>query len=57
MNAQPQASPYGKCPICGENGESREKRPNGNDKCVRGHTYKSCLAITEPQILKGEVDE
>ena len=32
---------YGYCPICGEEGRSRERRPNGNDTCVKGHVYPS----------------
>lgn len=35
------SSPYGYCPICGAPGASRERRPNGNDTCLRGHTYTS----------------
>lgn len=31
----------GYCPICGKPGFSRERRPNGNDKCEAGHTYPS----------------
>ena len=34
-------APYGFCPICGCAGTSREKRINGNDTCVSGHTYAS----------------
>lgn len=33
--------PYGICPVCGGAGLSRERRPNGNDKCVNGHVYPS----------------
>ena len=32
---------YGNCPICGADGISRERRPNGNDTCANGHTYPS----------------
>ena len=32
---------YGKCPICGEEGVSRERRIDGNDTCKKGHTYPS----------------
>ncbi len=35
------ASPYGTCPRCGSPGVSRERRPNGNDKCALGHVYPS----------------
>jgi hypothetical protein len=38
-------SPYGKCPICGANGVQREKRPNGDDMCERGHKYPSKDAV------------
>ena len=31
----------GFCPKCGCAGKSRERRPDGNDKCVMGHSYKS----------------
>lgn len=34
-------SVYGFCPICGAKGISRERRPNGNDRCGNGHTYLS----------------
>lgn len=38
--------PYGTCPQCGSPGVSREKRPNGNDKCEKGHMYPSGTANT-----------
>ena len=38
-------SPYGYCPICGANGISRERRPNGNDRCEKDHIYPSKDAI------------
>jgi hypothetical protein len=34
-------APYGYCPLCGAVGVSRERRPDGNDKCANGHTYPS----------------
>lgn len=34
-------NPYGFCPICGKPGVTRERRPDGNDTCTNGHTYKS----------------
>ncbi len=37
---------YGYCPRCGLEGITRERRPNGNDSCVNGHTYLSRDAIT-----------
>ncbi len=36
---------YGYCPICGAKGRTRERRPNGNDKCENGHTYPSRGAL------------
>ena len=33
--------PYGCCPVCGLPGVSRERRPDGNDRCENGHTYPS----------------
>lgn len=36
-----QAAPYGYCPECGEPGVTRERRPDGDDKCVNGHRYQS----------------
>ena len=47
--AQPEQEPvavYGYCPECGEKGVMRERRPNGNDKCVKGHTYPSNTATS-----------
>jgi hypothetical protein len=38
---------YGKCPICGAFAVSRERRPNGMDKCARGHVYPSREAVSE----------
>ena len=38
---------YGYCPRCGGRGYSRERRPNGNDKCVNGHTYPSLEALED----------
>lgn len=43
MNDTP--APYGYCPICGGLGRSRERRPNGNDRCENGHSYASNLAL------------
>jgi hypothetical protein len=40
---------YGYCPECGAKGVARERRPDGNDKCVNGHTYQSCKATHPPQ--------
>ena len=38
--------PYGTCPKCGAPGVSRDRRPNGNDTCEKGHTYPSNSAGT-----------
>lgn len=38
-------SSYGFCPTCKEAGRMRERRINGNDICVNGHTYPSRDAI------------
>lgn len=44
---------YGNCPKCGSKGVSRERRPNGNDKCANGHVYLSSEAIVKkPNISK-----
>lgn len=40
---------YGYCPQCGAIGLSRERRPNGNDKCANGHTYPSGKALSQPK--------
>lgn len=41
------SAPYGWCPVsgCDARGLQRERRPNGNDKCERGHTYPSAIAV------------
>ena len=36
---------YGRCPFCKSAGIARERRPNGNDTCFRGHKYPSSDAI------------
>ena len=43
--------PYGSCPICGADGKSRERRPNGDDTCIKGHKYKSADSITNPDTV------
>jgi hypothetical protein len=32
----------------------RERRPDGNDKCAKGHTYPSSKATTAPQRTEQE---
>jgi hypothetical protein len=55
QEAQPQRTEqepvavYGYCPECGAKGVMRERRPDGNDKCAKGHTYPSSKATTAPQ--------
>lgn len=39
-------APYGYCPTCGGLGLSRERRPNGNDRCENGHEYPSRSSVT-----------
>jgi hypothetical protein len=34
-------SAYGYCPKCGAKGVTRERRPNGDDRCENGHKYPS----------------
>lgn len=36
---------YGYCPQCGALGETRERRPNGDDRCLNGHRYPSRNAL------------
>lgn len=38
-------SVYGFCPQCGAPGKMRERRPNGDDVCERGHKYPSRTAL------------
>ncbi len=43
-------APYGLCPLCGAKGVSRERRPDGNDRCASGHVYPSKHAkMEEPE--------
>ena len=41
---------YGYCPKCGAPGVSRERRPNGDDVCKRGHKYRSAEAVSQPKL-------
>lgn len=41
--------PFGYCPLCGAPGAIRERRPLGNDRCERGHTYPSGTATKTPK--------
>lgn len=44
-------APYGYCPECGAPGVTRERRPDGDDKCSNGHRYpsRSAHASLPPQ--------
>ena len=42
-------APYGYCPVCVAPGVERQRRPNGNDTCENGHTYKSSQAVITKQ--------
>lgn len=44
---------YGLCPKCGAPGSQRERRPNGNDRCEKGHTYPSRTAVREFNVGEG----
>jgi hypothetical protein len=37
---------YGYCPVCGDACAARERRPDGDDTCVNGHTYPSAAATS-----------
>lgn len=46
---------YGQCPVCGSPGETRERRPGGNDRCINGHEYPSAKAVYQKgQEPRGE---
>jgi hypothetical protein len=49
LESQEPVAVYGYCPECGAKGVMRERRPDGNDKCAKGHTYPSSKATTAPQ--------
>lgn len=46
---------YGYCPVCGKPGVSRERRPNGDDRCEVGHTYPSRDALAAPVVGSKEL--
>ena len=46
MDTRPEVPAYGCCPICGEACATRERRPNGNDTCIKGHEYPSAEAAS-----------
>ena len=43
---------YGKCPVCGGKGTSRERRPNGNDMCENAHVYPSKDAVIRDKVAR-----
>lgn len=43
--AQTNLPPYGYCPYCWAEGYTRERRPDGNDVCTKGHSYPSKSAL------------
>jgi hypothetical protein len=47
------AMAYGVCPKCGALCAYRERRPNGNDTCTRGHTYPSSQAVRVSEPKEG----
>lgn len=49
-------APYGWCPYCCARGDTRERCPNGNDTCARGHVYKSTEALKSPVNFVPRVD-
>lgn len=51
------SDPYGYCPICSAPGETRERRPNGNDVCKNKHTYPSKDALPSPYQSLAAVNE
>ena len=52
----PAKNRYGYCPVCGACGVSRQRRINGDDMCINGHTYQSANALTEPMPFNGDID-
>ncbi|UTC29570.1 hypothetical protein BAMBUS_05120 [Brevundimonas phage vB_BpoS-Bambus] len=38
----------GYCPVCGDGGHARERRPGGNDRCGNGHVYPTHLRFLHP---------
>jgi hypothetical protein len=43
---------YGKCPFCQSAVVTRERRPDGDDECAKGHVYPSRLS-SQPDPVKG----
>lgn len=47
MSSSETESSYGYCPECGHECKERERRPDGNDICINGHTYPTADAVSE----------
>lgn len=43
--------------FCGAEGVSRERRPDGDDKCANGHKYPSRTALTAPVTARPAVSQ
>ena len=43
-----EVSLLGYCPVCGDDGYTRERRPGGNDRCANGHSYPTHLRYIHP---------
>lgn len=48
---------YGFCPFCDAPGVVRERRPNGDDKCLNGHVYPSALSKKWSGLTDEEIQE
>ena len=47
LEVEDNPAPYGYCPNCGARGVSRERRPDGNDRCESGCEYPSRDAVPD----------
>ena len=47
---------YRTCPHCGGPGITRERRPNGNDRCAKGHEYPSVAGTPTPSMSTRRYD-
>ena len=43
-------SEYGYCPLCCQPVSSRQRRPDGNDRCKMGHEFPSAMADKKPKF-------
>lgn len=48
---------YGYCPFCGTPGQTRERRPDGNDTCAQGHRYPSRSSLLIPGSTKASLTD